>query len=157
VSVIEGEGVEVTTKVSDCFQDDEGSSSSISDEILDAPIPKVIRDTSTFATKSLTSDEESSNAGNCEDDADIRKLCSLMDKIRSDDEYDDANQSFSSVSSLADFQEGPAKNAPVKHGIDASPLQPDDDNDVFDLMIFINNEQMVLEYAPDEFQRLDSN
>lgn len=155
VSVVEGEGVEILTKPSDS---DWGYYSSDS-ECDNIRIPKIIRGTSTFATStSLTSGEETENAEIFQDDADILKLCSLMEKIRSNsqDEEDELKGGSDGLNSNSfDWSFGPSQEIEVSEesfraNSEVSPLQPEADAFV-DLMIFVNNEHRVLEFTPDEF------
>ena len=186
VSVVEGEdSVEMVPKQpidnsdwgyyssdSECDNDNNGI------EIdTDIEIPKIIRDTSTFATSttfattSLTSGED---AEIYQDDADIRKLCSLMEKIRSSNSQDDEEGQLKPKGMPSD--NGLYLNPNINHSKNSfdwsfassqdqievseesfransskvSPLQPEADAFV-DLMIFVNNEQKVLEFTADEF------
>ena len=203
----EGEGVEITTKASEsddsnvCVASNSSDSSSSSDNNsynsnsadsgnrYDIKVPTIIRETSTFATTSLTSGEETDNAEIYKDDPDIRKLCSLMDKIRGnsnsnhedDDEDEDEDNSerigsdfdSSSPSQLSSLEfssspppstsqdeissigDGESQEHFFRAGSNASP-QEAGGNSFFDLMVFVNNEHRVVEYAPDEFQQFDS-
>lgn len=181
VSVVDGEdSVEMVTK-QPIDNSDWGyySSDSECDNHNDntIKIPKIIRDTSTFATSttfattSLTSGED---AKIYQDGADIRKLCSLMEKIRSSNSQDDEEGELKLKGRSSD--NGLYLNSNINHSKNSldwsfassqdeievslesfraniskvSPLQPEADSFV-DLMIFVNNEQKVLEFTADEF------
>ena len=188
LTVVEGgEGVEITTKASEsddsdvCVGSTSSSSSSGSSEPedhFDMKVPKIIRETSTFATTSLTSGEETDNAEIYKDDADIRKLCSLMDKINSKDNKERIGSDFDYSSSASKDSSVESHSSPLpsssqeedssteeqveeedealRASSKASPQEAGGDA-FFDLMVFVNNEHRVLEYAHDEFQQFDSN
>ena len=178
VSEIGGQGFEITPRLSR-KQDSEGttSNSSSSDEsdssnskceiasndseseivvpkilretlppkILRTSTPKVLPDTSnhatsTFATTSLTSGEATNDVEIVKEDADIRKLCNLMEKIRSNN--DAIDKAVSEVSSTT---------VPLKEIFRATfESPPPSPGATKDLMMFVNNEQTILEYTPDE-------
>uniref|UniRef100_A0A7R9ZTJ8 Uncharacterized protein n=1 Tax=Pseudo-nitzschia arenysensis TaxID=697910 RepID=A0A7R9ZTJ8_9STRA len=153
-----GEGVEITpsSSKSDC---------SYNDGILRGKnflVPKIVRETSTYATTSLTSGEESAEI--YQEDDDIRKLCDLMKKIRNHSNHDANNVRFDSDESSALYTFEDTLSAPGQElgtdEIDVNQeacLEPCQAPDSFDdLMVFVNNEHKVLEYAPDEFQEFDS-
>ena len=168
MSVLEGaEGVEITAKTierkSDGSHDDSASSNgSDCGKEFDIQIPKIIRKTSTFATTSLTSGEDTLNVEIYREDEDVRKLCDLMEKIRNNSYDIESVESdfdcFGPSNSSGDSQDSPVEIVEVDEEAKAttsetSPYQPPD---CFDLMVFVNNEHIVLEYAPEEFQTFDS-
>jgi len=185
VSVVEGEdSVEMVTK-QPIDNSDWGyySSDSECDNYNDntIKIPKIIRDTSTFATSTTfaaTSLTSGKDAEIYQDDADIRKLCSLKEKIRSSNSQDDEEGELKLKGRSSD--NGLYLNSNINHSKNSldwsfassqdeievseesfransskvSPLQPEADAFV-DLMIFVNNEQKVLEFTADEFYKID--
>jgi len=183
----EGEGVEVVTTRPASIRDDtppnENSDHDRSSSIDcdwnrkcdDVQIPKIIRDTSTFATTSLTFGEESDNAEIYQDDTDIRRLCNLMTKIRNGDD-EPPNEKMVVVVSKSNFNSSVVEynnNCNSKETVDSGKTEeegvevaeetfqarkaapPPPQAAYFDLMIFVNNEHKVLEYAHDEFQKFD--
>ena len=150
VRVVEGEGVEVTTKYSDESIYSDSSSYTDRDEIF---VPKIVRRSSTFGTGSLTYGEESEDTGIDEDQDKIQRICNLMSKVmnsRDDDDIklDDSNSEFLGL-------EKNVNNEAIEVMSVSSVSEGTKAEDFADFMIFVNNEQTVLEYAPEEFQRLE--
>jgi len=166
VWIAEGGDVEVLTECGDSEYEIYSTNNSNS---TDCKPTKMVRDTSTFestfATTSLTSGEES-------DDSDSRRLRDVMDKIRKNgNEFDDkvihpSNSDSTPVESkkVPDYhcrekESGfievvfePGKNFPLQE----PSLEPEiNTDDIFDLMVFVNNEHRVLEYAPEDFDAFD--
>lgn len=169
VRVLEA-GVEITTKPSASFDSCKYSVDSIGDasecgKQYDISIPKIIRESSTFATRSLTSGEETENADICKEDEDTRRLCELMDRIRSTNIHEnktwESSFDYSSPSNTFSDSEGSGEEIEVdeedfKNTSKASQCESPTP-DIFDMMLFVNNEHRVLEFAPGELQQFDSN
>jgi len=171
--IAEGEGVEVLEEFGG--SEYEIYSTNNNSNSTDCKPTKMLRDTSTFestfATTSLTSGEESDNAEVYKDDSDIRRLRDVVDKIRKNGNDDDeVFHPSNSDSTPVEFKEAPdhhcrekasgfvevvfepGKNFPLSE----PSLEPEiNTDDIFDLMVFVNNEHRVLEYAPEEFEALD--
>lgn len=162
-----GEGVEITPSASesDCSNNDRSSSLQRGKNFL---VPKIICETSTYATTSLTSGEESTEI--YQEDDDIRKLCDLMKKIRNHSQHDANDVMFDSDESSASNTIGDTLSETSQNllrGQELAPCEIDMNQETCqercqspgsfdDLMIFVNNEHIVLEYAPDEFQEFES-
>ena len=154
VRVVEGEGVEIITKYSN---ESTASSNSYADSD-EFSVPKVIRDTSTFAAESLASRE-----GSYEDDIEIRRLCNLMNKIINSEDEEDVKLEDPN-SGLVRLEENVRRHLREEESelgvevLSISSVSASTESDGFsDVMMFVNNEQRVLEYAPEEFQRLKLN
>jgi hypothetical protein len=123
---------------------------------------------STFATTSLTSGEESNNAEVYKDDSDIRRLCDRMNKFRKSGKAKDVEfdgevihpsnpdstpmESEKKESGFMEVVFEPGKLSPLPE----PSLEPEiNTDDIFDLMVFVNNEHKVLEYATEEFEAFD--
>mmetsp|Transcript_8806 Transcript_8806/g.21506 ORF Transcript_8806/g.21506 Transcript_8806/m.21506 type:complete len:356 (-) Transcript_8806:501-1568(-) len=156
VMVVEGEGVEVTTKYSD-----ESTYSENSDVDKNSIfVPKILRRSSTFATWSVTCGEESDNAGINEDDDKVRRVCNLMHNVINSQDEDSVQLGNSNSGPL-----GLGKNAnehPREKAIEVLSIssvseatEADGFADFRDFMIFVNNEHKILEYGPEELQCLD--
>ncbi len=153
LNVVEGgEGVEMTTdsSKSDCNYNTSRN--------VDIHVPKIIRETSTYATTSLTSGEDSAEI--YDEDDDIRKLCDLMKKIRNHSQHEADEMRFDSdhsspSDSLGDSLSFSASGPELEEDKEAC-REPCQTTDCIDLMMFVNNEHKVLEYAPDEFQEFGS-
>ena len=155
LNYVEGEeGVEITdSSKSDCNYNTSTK--------VDIQVPKIIRETSTYATTSLTSGEDSAEIYN--EDDDIRKLCDLMKKIRNHSQHEANEVRFDSdhsgpSDSLGDSLSFSASGSELPSGEEDKEAcrEPCQTSDCIDLMMFVNNEHKVLEYAPDEFQEFGS-
>lgn len=157
VRVVEGEGVEVSTRESD----DSTSCESDCTESDQFSVPKIIRDTSTFATTPLTREEESSKIEIKKDNAETRRLRNLIVEICSSEDEDDIEliDSDYSLNRSVEIFSCHHQNEEYSESIEVLSVsevsEPNGVDAFVDLMIFVNNEQRVLEYAPEELQQLD--
>lgn len=113
-------------------------------------VPRVIRemppDTATPQRTYHFGEEKS-----CEDDADIRKLCNLMKRIRTKSIHDNVNVA-SSIGRVESFDVSDVSELDEIDFRVTNETAPCRTPDCFDLMVFVNNEHEVLEYAPDDFE-----
>ncbi len=110
-------------------------------------VPRVIREMppeASTAQRSFHFGEEKI----CEEDEDINKLCNLMKRTRSKSIHDNVNVA-SSIGRVESFDISELDEIDFRVTNETAPCRTPD---CFDFMVFVNNEQEVLEYAPDDFE-----
>lgn len=143
------QGFEITPKASECdisYTYSAESNNEFGDN-YEIMVPKIIHATPPNATRSLTIEDEKI----CEEDDDIRKLCDLMNRIRSQSIHDNENVA-SSIGRADSFDVSELDELDFRVTNETAPCRTPD---CFDLMMFVNNEHEVLEYAPEDFERFD--